>query len=175
MTTCYEGLKVTVEDGHKKMIKVADAMGHIIKHQDGGGEIFYKYYPNGALKEANYDGVITKIEIDGWGNKTKLIDPSAGTYRYEYDNFSRIKKEINPKGGYTEYTYDDFGKIISENTSSPSENTVIAKNYSYDSTTKLPTVVSGTYNGKSYTYTTFYNDPYHRITGKKNRLLILPT
>lgn len=169
MTTCYEGLKVTVEDGHKKMIKVADAMGHIIKHQDGGGEIFYKYYPNGALKEANYDGVITKIEIDGWGNKTKLIDPSAGTYRYEYDNFSRIKKEINPKGGYTEYTYDDFGKIISENTSSPSENTVIAKNYSYDSTTKLPTVVSGTYNGKSYTYTTFYNDPYHRITGKKEQ------
>lgn len=166
ITTCYEGLKVTVEDGHKKTSKWLDAMGNTVKVKDAGGEIFYKYYPNGALKETNYDGIVTSVEIDGWGNKTKLIDPSAGTYKYEYDNFSRIKKEINPKGGTTEYGYDNTGKLITENTNSPSENTVINKTYSYDSTTKLPKVVSGTYNGKNYTYTTLYDDPYFRVTKK---------
>ncbi len=165
-TTCYEGLKVTVEDGHKKSSKWVDAMGNVVKHQDGGGEIFYKYYPNGSLKEVDYDGIITKIEIDGWGNKTKLIDPSAGTYQYEYDNVGRLTKEINPKQGYTQYIYDDNGRIITENTISNSENTNIIKNYSYDNTTKLPTEISGTYNGKTYKYITHYDDPYHRITGK---------
>lgn len=166
INTCYEGLKATVEDGHKKTSKWVDAMGNTVKVKDGGGEIFYKYYPNGALKETNYEGIVTSVEIDGWGNKTKLIDPSAGTYNYEYDNFSRIKKEINPKGGTTIYTYDATGKLITENTNSPSENTIINRTYSYDSTTKLPIIIDGTYNGKSYTYTTFYEDPYFRVTKK---------
>ena len=169
ITTCYEKLKVTVQDGHKKTSKTLDAMGNTIKHSDAGGTIYYKYYPNGALKETNYDGIVTKIEIDGWGNKTKLVDPSAGTYLYEYDNLSRIKKETNPKGGITSYTYDDLGRPLTENTNSASESTAIVKNFGYNPTTKLPTTISGTYNGRSYKYTTFYNDPYYRITGKKEQ------
>ena len=169
ITTCYEKLKVTVQDGHKKTSKTLDAMGNTIKHTDAGGTIYYKYFPNGALKETNYDGIVTKIEIDGWGNKTKLIDPSAGTYLYEYDNLSRIKKETNPKGGITSFTYDDLGRPLTENTNSASESTAIVKNFGYNPTTKLPTTISGTYNGRSYIYTTFYNDPYYRITGKKEQ------
>ncbi|WP_445721381.1 RHS repeat-associated core domain-containing protein [Flavobacterium sp.] len=167
VTTCYEGMKVSVEDGHKKISKWLDAMGNVIKVEDGGGEIFYKYYPNGSLKETNYEGIKTTVEIDGWGNKTKLTDPSAGIYNYEYDNLNRLKKEINPKGGVTEYSYDNFGKILTENTNSPSENTIINKTYSYDPTTKLPTVINGTYNGKNYIYTTFYENTLHRVIGKK--------
>lgn len=164
--TCYEGLKVSVEDGHKKTSKWVDAMGKVVKVQDPGGVIYYKYYANGSLKETNYEGIKTTIEIDGWGNKTKLIDPSAGTYIYEYDGFSRIKKEINPKGGTTIYTYDSTGKLLTENTNSPSENTIINKTFAYDSVTQLPTTISGTYNGKNYTYTTLYDDPHFRVTGK---------
>ncbi|UPT69792.1 MAG: RHS repeat-associated core domain-containing protein [Flavobacterium sp. JAD_PAG50586_2] len=166
-TTCYEKLKVSVDDGFKKTEKWLDANGNTIKHKDSGGEIFYKYYPDGSLKETDYAGIKTKIEIDGWGNKIKLTDPSAGIYHYEYDNLSRIKKETNPKGGITIYTYDDLGRATSENTTSTAENTIIVKNFGYDPTTHLPTTISGTYNGKNYTYTTFYNDPYHRATGKK--------
>jgi RHS repeat-associated protein len=166
-TTCYEGLKVTVEDGHKKISKWVDAMGHTVKHQDEGGIIHYKYYPNGTLKETNYEGIVTKVEIDGWGNKKKVMDPSAGNYLYEYDNLSRLKKQTNPKGGVTQYVYDAIGRLESESTVSSSENTTISINYSYDPTTKLPTLVSGTYNGKNYSYATYYDDPYKRITGKK--------
>jgi len=169
LTTCYEGFKITVEDGPKKSSKWMDAMGNITKSQDEGGTLFYKYYPNGILKETNYEGIKTIVDIDGWGNKTKLTDPSAGKFTYTYDNLNRIKKEINPKGGYTEYIYDELGRIKSENTISNAEQTDSRKNYSYDSSTQLPTVISGTSNGKSYTYTTYYDDPYHRVTGKKEQ------
>lgn len=164
--TCYEGLKVTVDDGHKKTSKTLDAMGHTIRHQDHGGVIGYSYYPNGALKETNYEGIKTTFEIDGWGNKKKIVDPSAGTFTYEYDNIGRLTREDNPKG-YTLLTYDTLGRPLTEKTygSTAAENTNIEKTYTYNADTKLPEKITGTSNGKSFTYTTQY-DQYYRIKGK---------
>lgn len=170
--TCYEGMKVTVDDGYKKTSKTLDAMGHTIRHQDHGGVINYTYYPNGALRETNYEGIKTTIDIDGWGNKKKIVDPSAGTFEYDYDNLNRLTKESNPKG-YTLFSYDDLGRPTTETTygKSPAEKTYIEKVYEYDSTTKLPTKITGksfkadgvTYN--NFVYTTLY-DTYYRIIGK---------
>jgi RHS repeat-associated protein len=168
--TCYEGLKVAVDEnnGTKNTAKWLDAMGNTIKHADGGGEILYSYYPNGSLKETNYDGIKTKIDIDAWGNKTKLDDPSAGIYTYTFDNLSRPLTETNPRGGVTTYHYDSLGRPDIETTvGGSSENTNITKNFYYDNTTKLPTIIDGTNNGKYYKYTTFYNDPFFRVTSKK--------
>lgn len=163
INTCYEGLKVTVEDGHRKVSKTLDASGHIIEHNDSGGKITYTYYPNGTVKEANYDGIILRNEQDGWGNKTKTIDPSAGTYEYEYDNLGRLLKETTPKGS-TSYTYDVYGKVLNETIQG--DHTSIYKTYTYDDTSKLPIKITGQSNGKSYSYETFY-DSYYRITGKR--------
>lgn len=167
ITTCYEGMKVTVDDGFKKTSKTLDAMGNTIRHQDHGGVINYNYYPNGALKETNYEGIKTTFEIDGWGNKKKIVDPSAGTFAYEYDVIGRITKETNPKGT-TLYTYDSLGRPETETTtgSTAAENTNISKTYTYNPTTKLPETITGTSNGKTFTYTTIY-DNYYRIKGKK--------
>ena len=165
ITTCYEGMTVTVEDGTLKSSKTLDAMGNVIKHADKGGEILYDYYPNGTLKTANYDGSIISVEQDGWGNKTKLDDPSAGIYTYEYDVVGRLLTETTPKG-QTEYTYDNYGKLLTE--TSTGDETDIVANYIYDPVTKLPTMITGsTGNGEhSFTYETFY-DSYFRINGKK--------
>ncbi len=163
VTTCYEGLKVTVQDGHKKTSRTLDASGHTIEHNDSGGKIKYTYFPNGALKEANYDGIAIKNEQDGWGNKTKTIDPSAGTYQYSYDNYGKMLKETTPKG-YTTFTYDSYGKLLTE--VSEGDGVSISKVYTYDPTTKLPVKISGYSNGKSFTYETYY-DQYFRIKGKK--------
>ena len=168
-TTCYEGLKVTVEDGYKKSSKTLDAMGHVIRQQDHGGVLSFSYYPNGELRETNYEGIKTTFEIDGWGNKTKLTDPSAGVFTYEYDNFSRITKETNPKG-YTLHTYDDLGRPLTEKTygNTPAENTTIEKTYTYNGQTKLPETITGVSNGKSFVYTSYY-DQFYRINGKKEQ------
>lgn len=164
--TCYEGLKVTVDDGYKKTSKTVDAMGHTVRHQDHGGVIGYTYFPNGALKETNYEGIKTTFEIDGWGNKKKIIDPSAGTFTYDYDNLSRLTREDNPKG-YTLLTYDTLGRPLTEKTygKTSAENTTIEKTYTYNANTKLPEKITGTSNGKTFTYTTLY-DQYYRIKGK---------
>lgn len=167
INTCYEGLKVTVDDGFKKTSKTLDAMGHTIREQDHGGIIAHSYYPNGSIKETNYEGIKTLFEIDGWGNKTKMTDPSAGVFMYEYDNISRLTKEITPKG-YTLFTYDNYGRPFTEKTygNTPAENTNIEKTYTYNSQSKLPETVFGTSNGLSFIYTTYY-DQYYRIKGKK--------
>ncbi len=167
ITTCYEGMKVTVEDGYKKTSKTLDAMGHTIRQQDHGGILSHAYYPNGALRETNYEGIKTLFEIDSWGNKSKMVDPSAGTFTYEYDNLSRIVKETSPKG-YTTFSYDDLGRIYQEKTygNTVNENTNIEKIYTYNGQTTLPETISGTSNGKSFVYSTYY-DNYFRVKGKK--------
>ncbi|WHT40132.1 hypothetical protein QNH98_05775 [Myroides sp. mNGS23_01] len=173
-TTCYEKNKILVEDGHKKSAKWIDDQGLVIKSQDQGGTILYKYYANGSLKEADYEGIKTLISIDGWGNKTKLVDPSAGTYLYRYDNISRLIKTTNPKGGVTTYTYNKFGQMTAEKTTSAAENTQIDIAYTYDERSKLPLSISGTYNGQSFTYSTVY-DAQYRIKEKKRIRLPLHT
>ncbi len=163
ITTCYQGLTVTVEDDEQKTTKRLDAMGNTVYHKDFGGTINYSYYANGTLKEANYDNIKIKVEQDGWGNKTKLDDPSAGIYQYEYDALGRKLKEITPKGE-TIYVYDEFGKLLYENT--VGDYTDISVQYEYDTTTKLPIRIIGNNGSDSFVYETFY-DEYFRINGKK--------
>lgn len=167
ITTCYEGLKVTADDGYQKTSKTLDATGNTVRYQDHGGVINYSYYPNGSLKETNYEGSKTTFEIDDWGNKKKMVDPSAGTFTYQYDNLGRLTREDNPKG-YTLFEYDNLGRPVFEKTygNTPAENTSVEKYYQYNATTKLPQKIYGTSNGKNFTYTTEY-DQYFRIKGKK--------
>ncbi len=169
ITSCYEGMKVTVDDGYKKTSKTLDAMGNIVRHQDHGGIITFSFYPNGAPKETNYDGIKTTFEIDGWGNKKKIVDPSAGTFEYEYDNLSRITRERTPKG-YTLFTYDDLGRPLTDKTygNSNAEKTNIEKTYTYNINTKLPETITGQSNGKTFLYTTYY-DQYYRVNGKREQ------
>lgn len=169
ITTCYEGMKVTVDDGYKKTSKTLDATGNTVRHEDHGGIIHYQYYPNGSLRETNYDGIKTTFEIDGRGNKIKMTDPSAGIFTYQYDNLGRMVREDNPKG-YTLFTFDNLGRPLTEKTfgKTSAEKTDIQKTYTYNAQTKLPETISGTANGKTFTYTTYY-DQYYRIKGKKEQ------
>ncbi len=60
--------------------------------------IVYTYYGNGVMKSANYGSHVVHTEIDDRGRETKLIDPSAGTYTYRYNNLGEILEETTPKG-----------------------------------------------------------------------------
>lgn len=165
ISTCYQGLQVTIKDGEKEVSRKLDATGKVIEHRDFGGKIFYDYYPNGTLKETRYDDIVIKNIQDGWGNIIKTEDPSAGTYEYTYDNLGRLLKEITPKGS-TSFVYDAFGKISKETLQG--DNTFIEKNYIYDPVSKLPLKINGKCNGKDYSYETYY-DKYYRIIGKKEK------
>jgi len=156
----YNSLSVTVNDGVKTVTTTNDAIGNTKSVTDPGGTINYTHFGNGNLKTANYGGTIVSREQDGWGRKTKLIDPSAGTYQYEYNGFGEIIKEKTPKGE-TNYVYSDIGKL--------QEKTIIGDDvdmtmlYEYNANNKLlnkVTMTSADGNNSSYRY---IYDNLHRV------------
>ena len=130
----YAGLNTTISDGTKSATTTKNALGQTIQIQDPGGMITYSYFANGEMKTSNYDGITQTMEQDGWGRKTKLTDPSAGVYQYEYDGFGQLTKEITPKGT-TQYTFDAFGKL--EQKKITGDGTSLSYVYAYDPVTKL--------------------------------------
>ncbi len=157
----YSGLSVTVNDGTKTMTTTKDAMGNVIRSTDPGGTIDYTYYGNGALKRSNFGGVVLNMEQDGWGRKTKLIDPSAGTYTYEYNGFGEITRETTPKGA-TEYTYSTAGRMTQKKiTGDAGTNMTMA--YSYNSDKLLSTVTLTNADGNNGS-TTYSYDSKKRLT-----------
>lgn len=164
----YSGLRTTVDDGTKTVKTTKDGSGNIIKMEDPGGTITYTYYGNGVMKSANYGSHVVSTEIDGWGRKTKLIDPSAGVYTYRYNNLGEVLEETTPKGATT-YTYDAYGKLATKKISG--EETSMNLSYTYNSTTKLLTSIQGNNarTNENYTYTYIYDSqkrPY--ITKEQN-------
>ncbi|MEM6516643.1 MAG: RHS repeat-associated core domain-containing protein [Bacteroidota bacterium] len=137
----YNALSTTVNDGVKTVTTQRDGLGNTVNVTDPGGTINYNYFGNGSLKSTNYNGVIVSLEQDGWGRKTKLTDPSAGIYKYEYNGFGEVTREDTPKGK-TLYEYDDFGKLKKE--SIDGDNTFISLEYSYHPTNKLISSISMT-------------------------------
>jgi RHS repeat-associated protein len=160
----YIGLTTTASDGVSNSTVVKNSLGNIVSKTDNGGIIDYQYYANGNLKTSNFGGVIVAVEQDGWGRKTKLIDPSAGTYEYQYNEFGEMKKEITPKG-VTTYTIDTFGKVTEKTIVGTGGDPTNSKTtYTFNPTTKLLTntryddVAGGFYTLYSYGY-----DNYKRI------------
>lgn len=135
----YSGLTSIVNDGTKTKISIKNAIGNVISMTDSpGGLITYTYFANGNLKTSDYGGVVTTIEQDGWGRKTKLIDSSAGTYLYEYNLFGETTKETAPTPkGITTYKLNDFGKITEKTIVGDLTNSKTT--YTYDTTSKLLT------------------------------------
>ncbi|SDD65987.1 RHS repeat-associated core domain-containing protein [Pedobacter soli] len=157
----YNGLSITANDGVKTITTTNDAFGKIASLVDPGGTINYTHFANGNVKTVNYGGFVQSIEQDGWGRKTKLTDPSAGIYQYEYDNWGQLTKEVSPKG-YTEYKYDAAGnldekKIVGDGTN-------MKYNYTYDPATRLISNLALTNsdgNNASYSYS---YDSYKRLS-----------
>ncbi|MGC6414470.1 MAG: FG-GAP-like repeat-containing protein [Bacteroidia bacterium] len=156
VTTDYSGLTVTVNDGVKTVKTTKDGGGNIIKLQDPGGTIIYTYHGNGVMKTANYGGNIVRTEIDDWGRKDKLIDPSAGTYTYKYNAIGELLEETTPKGKTT-YGYDAFGKLKQKNSTGSETN--LSLTYTYNKA-RLLAQISG-YDGlgkEHYKYTYAYDN-----------------
>ncbi|WP_299112096.1 RHS repeat-associated core domain-containing protein [uncultured Winogradskyella sp.] len=158
----YNNLTTTVDDSVKTVTSVRNQFGNIASVTDPGGTINYTYYGNGNLKTSNYNGVVISTEQDGWGRKTKLIDPSAGSYEYEYNGFGELLNETTPKGS-TDYVYSTTGRLISKSISGDNTpNTTI--NYSYNPTHKYIDAISlSSADGNNSTYTYAY-DSYIRLT-----------
>lgn len=164
ITTTFSGLTTTVNDGVKSVTTTLDALGNVQKSQDPGGIVEYTYFASGQLKTADYGGNVVTVGVDGWGRKTSLNDPSAGSYSYTYNDFGEVLKETTPKGTTT-YEYDSYGKIKQQKIVGDLTDLLLTYEY-YESTNKLLKKITGTDNtnsSRAYTYEYEY-DTYLRPT-----------
>ncbi|MNS25538.1 tRNA(Glu)-specific nuclease WapA precursor [compost metagenome] len=130
----YTGLTTKVNDGTISKTYKKDAAGNVISMFDvPSNEIKYTYFANGELKEMNYDGIRTKFLQDGWGRKKQIDDPSAGIFKYTYNDFGELISEEN-KNGVTSYKLTSEGRL-DEKTISGLYNS--KTKYTYDGTNKL--------------------------------------
>ncbi|MDB4293572.1 hypothetical protein N9954_09215, partial [Maribacter sp.] len=151
----YEDLTSTMNDGTKTVITTVDTFGNVSERTDPGGTVNYTYHGNGAMKTANFAEQVVETYIDAWGRKEKLIDPSAGTYEYDYNLFGELMQETTPKGT-TDYVLDGTGKL--EQKTIVGDETDMVLTYSYNADELLSSISStDSGNGRSYDYSYTYN------------------
>lgn len=139
-------------------------------------KVSYTYYPTGQVKTATPDGgSAVTMEYDVQGNRTKLIDPDAGTITNTYNAFGQVlTRSQNVHGGtpvVTAYSYDaSNGRLKSETATG---DTVITTTYSYNSTFKdRPYKINGDGGYSYYMYDDFGNATAYQKSykGKTTRL-----
>lgn len=164
ITYSYSGLTITVNDGSKTVVTTRDALGNTIKVQDPGGTVDYTYYAMGALKTADYGSNLVSVGIDGWGRRTSLSDPSAGSYTYSYNNVGELLTETTPKGTTT-YEYDKpTGRLTTKKIEGDLTDLFLTYEYDLADTKRLKKIV-GTDNiaaGRNYTYEYIYETGSHK-------------
>ncbi|WP_029272451.1 RHS repeat-associated core domain-containing protein [Flavobacterium sp. KJJ] len=156
-------LTTKISDGTKNETYLKNAIGKIASMSDGSSTIDYTYSPNGNLSKINFGGIETKILYDGWGRKKELIDPSAGTFKYSYNDFGDLIKEENPNG-ITNYNLTSLGKL---DTKTIKGNKTDSKTtYTYNSDKLLIKIKYEDLENKTNTITDYKYDTSKRISQK---------
>ncbi|WP_343587645.1 FG-GAP-like repeat-containing protein [Flavobacterium sp.] len=164
----YTGLKTTITDGQKSKELTSNAIGKVVSsYEPLGGTVNYSYFADGKLNKTSYNGIDITAEQNGWGYKTKLTDPSAGTYLYAKNDFGELTSEsIQNAGIVTTITRDPAsGKITSKTITDSGTDTQTS--YTYDGI--LPLTITYIDNkesaGTNTTVTTYnYDNIYRRVT-----------
>ena len=140
-------------------------------------KVSYTYYPTGQVKTATPDGgSAVTMEYDVQGNRTKLIDPDAGTITNTYNAFGQVLSRSQSVHGstpvVTTYTYYAGDGRLSKETMAGNVTSTLT--YRYNGTFKnKPSRISGSDGSSSYTYdiygnikscSNYYNNESTRLT-----------
>ena len=117
-------------------------------YQDVYKKVSYTYYPTGLVKSATPDGgSAVTMQYDVQGNRTKLIDPDAGTITNTYNAFGQmLTRSQNVHGGTPVVTTLEYeasnGRLSKE------------------------TIVGDTTTTTTYSYNSTFRDKPYRVVGK---------
>ncbi|MDL2222957.1 FG-GAP-like repeat-containing protein [Bacteroidales bacterium OttesenSCG-928-M11] len=128
-------------------------VGWTVSEKTNGKEVVFTHCADGQLKTATPEGgQSVRIEYDLVGNRTRIIDPDAGTITSKYDSWGQVlweKQLVNADSITTSYDYHpsgllNYSQIDSERT-----------HYEYDSLHRLRWVGITGKHSQSYTYDYF--------------------
>lgn len=152
-TWSYTGTSTTtVRDGITST-STTDAFGDVVQVVDDGGTIRYSLRDDGQPSTITAPGdIVTTLDYDGYGRRTAIHDPSAGTRTTQESRLtdgSSIIVSTNPNGSVTTHS-DRFGRTTLVERSG-AHNTA----YTYGNDGLLQSVVSTNGASKAYTYDSF--------------------
>jgi RHS repeat-associated protein len=110
----YSGLSTTaVNPKGQSKTTIKNAQGQVaISRDHEGKEVRYRYDALGQLVETNAAGVITVLEYNQRGQKTRMDDPAMGQWLYAYNAFGELVTQRDSLQQYSNMRYDKLGRLI---------------------------------------------------------------
>ncbi len=144
----YNNLSVTATvDGIAKTT-TKDAMGKVVNVVDPAGTITYNLRADGQPSSIVAPGnVTTSFTYDKYGRQLTLIDPSAGTHTYAYDERGNLNRDSIAPDKITNTLYDDYNRVIQKEIVGE-----ITTTYVYNPDGQMSTVSSTNGTGKEMNY-----------------------
>ena len=161
-TYAYSGLNTTVSTPSGTHVTTTNPAGWVTSQNVNGKTVTFTHYPSGLVKTSTpQDGRALTMEYDLQGNRTKLIDPDAGTITSAYNGFGELlwtKQKIHPLATdiTTDYKYKPAGLL--EKITRNGEVT----DYMYDSYNRISQISIAGEHRQSFSY-----DNYDRITTRQ--------
>jgi len=156
----YDGASVTETKDGISTTRTIDANGDIVKVTDPGGTIEYSLNDIGQPESITAPGgVKTTFTYDAYWRRSKMEDPSAGTWTDSYvcnADGSSVVTRTNPNGKVVTYT-DKYGRTTK--VERPGEYNT---SYTYDADGRLLKEESTNGTGREYWY-----DSHDRVTSIK--------
>jgi RHS repeat-associated protein len=173
----YSSNTVTETTNSDTYTKTYNADGTLAEATDPGGTLTYAYYPDGkSYTISKGSNTITTLSYDIAGNKTQMVDNSAGTISYTYTKFGELKSQTTARNYTTTLNYYSDGrldtKVTQEGTTTYSYNSnkqltgisspgSISRSQTYDSKGRIQTITE-TIDGSNY-QTSFAYDAIGRL------------
>ncbi|MDL2224433.1 hypothetical protein LJB92_03880, partial [Bacteroidales bacterium OttesenSCG-928-M06] len=90
----YQDTITIVKSPRGEKVTKVNAAGWVISEKTNGKEVIFAHTSDGRVRAATPEGgMAIRMEYDRQGNRTKLIDPDAGTIVTEYDGWGQLIRE----------------------------------------------------------------------------------
>ncbi|MFM7119745.1 MAG: hypothetical protein ACKOZX_05765, partial [Gammaproteobacteria bacterium] len=114
--TVYTGTSLS---GTRAQRRTYDSLGRLVETREAhsstaGTTSLYDYDAEGHLQSVSVNGVrVAELTYDAAGQRTRLVDASAGTFEWLWNGFGELRETRDAAGRSSRFERDRLGRLIS--------------------------------------------------------------